>query len=203
MTYQLVDAEHHYYEPDDCFTRHLEPAFAERSLHVVRDAGGGRWMFGDRQLSKAGTTRDLVLVPGAYGERQRQPEGAGYPPMVEACLPEFTDRKARLEVMDRQGIEAVIMLPSMTIHVEHDMRHDVSAAYANLRSFNRWVEEDWGYHYDERIFGVPYLSLLDVDMAVAELERVLDLGARVVMIKAVRWPAGRPPTGAWIPFGPD
>jgi predicted TIM-barrel fold metal-dependent hydrolase len=100
-----------------------------------------------------------------------------------------------LAEMDRQGIEAVIMLPSMNIHVEHDMRHDVPAAYANLRSFNRWVEEDWGFHHEDRIFGVPYLSLLDADMAVAELERVLNLGARLVMIKsgpvAGRSPADR------------
>jgi predicted TIM-barrel fold metal-dependent hydrolase len=183
VSYQLVDAEHHYYEPDDCFTRHLEAEFRDRAVHVVRDGQGGRWMFGDRQLSKAGATRDLVLPPGVYGERQRGPDGA-YPPMVEAALPEFTDRKTRLAEMDRQDIEAVIMLPSLTIHVEHDLRHDVPAAYANLRSFNRWVEEEWGYHHDDRIFAVPYLSLLDVDMAVAELERVLDLGARVVMIKS-------------------
>jgi predicted TIM-barrel fold metal-dependent hydrolase len=181
--YLLVDAEHHYYEPDDCFTRHLESAYRDRSVHVTRGPEGGAWFFGQKRLSKAGTTRDLVLPPGAYGARQGKADKT-YPPMVAADLPEFTERKARLAVMDQQGLEAVIMLPSLTIHVEHDLRGDVEAAYANLRSFNRWVEEDWGYHYDERIFGVPYLSLLDVDLAIAELERVLALGTRLVMIKS-------------------
>ena len=43
---------------------------------------------------------------------------------------------------------------------------------AVLRAFNRWVEDDWGYAYQGRIFGVPMLSLLDIDLAVRELERV-------------------------------
>ncbi len=27
--------EHHYYEPDDCFTRYLETAYRDRAVHVV------------------------------------------------------------------------------------------------------------------------------------------------------------------------
>jgi hypothetical protein len=29
--YRLVDVDNHYYEPDDCFTRHLDPAFTNRA----------------------------------------------------------------------------------------------------------------------------------------------------------------------------
>ena len=36
----IIDADNHYYEPDDAFTRHLEPEFATRSYHVRRDADG-------------------------------------------------------------------------------------------------------------------------------------------------------------------
>ena len=35
-----------------------------------------------------------------------------------------------------------------------------------------WLEDDWGYAYENRIFAVPLLSLLDVDQACAELDRV-------------------------------
>jgi predicted TIM-barrel fold metal-dependent hydrolase len=179
---RIADAEHHYYEPDDCFSRHIEAEFADRALHVeVNAAGERRWLFGTKPMSKASYARDRVLPAGAYGERKK---GEPFPPEVDAHSEEFTSRELRLKLMDEQDTDACVMLPSMTIHVEHDMRSDVPAAYANLRSFNRWVDEEWGYAYDERIFGVPYISLLDVNEAVREFERVLGLGARTVMIKS-------------------
>ena len=179
---RLADAEHHYYEPDDCFTRHLESAYKDSALHVVVDTNGERrWCFGNRPMSKSSYVRDRALPPGAYGERKK---GEPFPPEVDAQGDVFTSRPRRIALMDEQETEIALMLPSMTIHVEHDMRSNVPAAYANLRSFNRWVEEEWGYSYHNRIFGVPYISLLDIDEAIRELERVLDLGARTVMIKS-------------------
>jgi predicted TIM-barrel fold metal-dependent hydrolase len=179
---RLADAEHHYYEPDDCFSRHLEASFANSALHVVVNSDGERrWLFGDRPMSKASFARDRVLPAGAYGERKK---GEPFPPEVDAHSEAFTSRAKRIALMDEQETDVALMLPSMTIHVEHDLRRDVPAAYANLRSFNRWVEEEWGYAFQNRIFGVPYISLLDVDEAVREFERVLALGARTVMIKS-------------------
>jgi predicted TIM-barrel fold metal-dependent hydrolase len=55
---------------------------------------------------------------------------------------------------------------------------------ANMRAFNRFVEDDWGYAYRGRIFAFPHLSLVDVAWAVEELERVLALGARGVILRA-------------------
>ena len=89
-------------------------------------------------------------------------------------VPAFMDRDARLAFMDEQGIAASLVFPSVGVTVEHEMRHDPPAAMANFVAFNKWLEEDWGLH--GRIIGVPLLSLLDIDLAVIELERVL--GAR-------------------------
>ena len=56
------------------------------------------------------------------------------------------------------------------------MMDDPDQMYANFRAFNRWLEEEWGYGTDGRIFSPPLLSLLDVDRAVEELDRVLAAG---------------------------
>src|SRR5258708_20169940 len=82
--------------------------------------------------------------------------------------------------MAAQGVEAAIMLPTLGVAVEYDMRDDVDLTYASLRAFNRWLEEDWGYGADGRIFAVPMLSLLDIDRALAELHRAIDARARLV-----------------------
>src|SRR5262249_5444011 len=94
--------------------------------------------------------------------------------------PEFASKSARLALMDDQGVEAAIMLPTMGVSVEYDMRGDPGLLYASLRAFNRWLEEDWGYGADGRIFAVPMLSLVDLGQAMRELRRVLDAGARRV-----------------------
>ena len=94
--------------------------------------------------------------------------------------PEYQDRAARLAVMDEQGIESILLFPTYGVTVEHAMRDDAEASFAAITAFNRWLEEDWGFGADGRIFGVPLLSLVDVALAVAELERLLARGARMV-----------------------
>ena len=59
--------------------------------------------------------------------------------------------------------------------------------------FNRWLLEDWGFDYRDAIFGSPYLSLADVDLAVAELEWCLDQGARTIVMR---------PAAVWTVTGP-
>jgi predicted TIM-barrel fold metal-dependent hydrolase len=54
---------------------------------------------------------------------------------------------------------------------------------ANWRSFNRWLEEDWGYGADGRLFSVPVVSLLDLQFAVEETKRVAALGSRFIYIR--------------------
>ena len=50
-------------------------------------------------------------------------------------------------------------------------------------AFNRWMVEDWGFNYKDRIFTAPYISLVDVDWAVSELEFALDNGATNVVMR--------------------
>jgi predicted TIM-barrel fold metal-dependent hydrolase len=55
---------------------------------------------------------------------------------------------------------------------------------AAFRSFNKWLDEDWGFHYQERIFAAPYITLSDADNAVVQLDWVLERGARLVVMQA-------------------
>ena len=97
--------------------------------------------------------------------------------------PAFYRKRERLELMDEHGVEATLMLPTLGVQVEHDIRHDIPTLYANVRSFNRWLEEDWGFGADGRIIGVPLMSLMDPDQAAEELERLLKAGARTFYLR--------------------
>ncbi len=185
--YQLIDADGHYYEPDDCFTRHIEARFRDATVRVDRSRDGlGRVYIGDSRTFMSVMPGDHASAPGALqglfvGEIA---EGMDHREVINARdYPAFTDRDARLALMDEQGVEATIMLPTLGVSVEQDLAHDVELTYASLRAFNRWLEEDWGLGTDGRLFGVPMLSLLDLDHGQAELQRVIDAGARLVHLR--------------------
>jgi predicted TIM-barrel fold metal-dependent hydrolase len=186
FAYRIIDADNHYYEPDDAFTRHLDPAFADRAYRIVRDGQGpGRPWFGDEPAYYLQSTPvDLIGRPGVHA-----PDKDGrYRPLPDEDMlrpgevPWFVDRDARLAWMDEQQIEATLLWPSLGLTVEWQMRDDPAACVANLRSFNRWLDEAWGFDYRSRIFAVPFLTLIDLDEAVRELEYVLAHGARVVHV---------------------
>jgi predicted TIM-barrel fold metal-dependent hydrolase len=185
-TVRIIDADNHYYEPDDAFTRYIDPAFRDRAIHVVRDAAGnGRPYFGDTPLyALSATPLDRMGKPGAWvhdkeGRYQPLPEDDLLAP---GEIPHFVRRDARLEWMDRAGVQATLLWPSMGLTVENQLRDDPAACVANLEAFNRWIDDDWGFDHQERIFGVPWLTLIDLDAAVAELDRVLAAGARAVAL---------------------
>jgi predicted TIM-barrel fold metal-dependent hydrolase len=68
-----------------------------------------------------------------------------------------------------------------------------------FHAFNRWLDEDWGFHYKDRLFAVPYISLLDPATAAAELRSVLDAGAVAVNVRNAPVPV---PGGYRSPFDP-
>nr|WP_241834726.1 hypothetical protein [Pseudofrankia asymbiotica] len=48
MDYAPIDADGHYYEPDDCFSRHIEARYRDATVRVRRgDDGLGRVFVGD------------------------------------------------------------------------------------------------------------------------------------------------------------
>jgi predicted TIM-barrel fold metal-dependent hydrolase len=198
LPFTFFDCDNHYYEALDAFTRHLEPEFRKRAMQWVQLDGRSRLLVGGR-LNRyiPNPTFDPVAKPGAMDEyfRGRNPKGVGTIDLfgeLEPIRPEYRDRDARLRLMDAQGMAGTIMLPTLGVGMEQALVHDVPALTAAFRAFNRWLDEDWGFAYQERIFGAPYITLVDPDNAVRELEWALDHDARfVVMVGGpVMMPAG-------------
>jgi predicted TIM-barrel fold metal-dependent hydrolase len=181
--YRWVDADNHYYETDDAFTRHIEPKYKDRAIHVRRDeAGVGQLWFGDtptKHFTKP-PSEALALPGSASGAFEGKASNAEmYSKEVVGHVPEFEYREPRLEVMDTFNLEAAILFPTMGLTVDHEMRVDPGACVANFRAFNSWLGEHWGFAHENRLFAAALLSLVDVEAAVAEVDRVLAMGARV------------------------
>ncbi len=174
VDYRLFDADNHYYEAEDAFTRHIEKPFAKRAVQWATINGKPKILVGGTVSQFIpNPTFDPVARPGVLTEYFKGRTDASVSDLfgeLEPIRPEYRDRDVRLKVMDEQGIEGVWLFPTLGVGIEVALRHDVPACVAAFRAFNRWLEEDWGFAYRERIFAAPYITLVDVDAAVAELE---------------------------------
>ena len=117
---------------------------------------------------------DPVAKPGSLDEyfRGKNPKAQDIRSLfgdLEPIRPEYRDRDARLSVMDRQGLDGCFLFPTLGVGMEEALADDPPALVAAFEAFNRWLEDDWGYAYKERIFAAPMITLIDVDAAVAEL----------------------------------
>jgi predicted TIM-barrel fold metal-dependent hydrolase len=189
VDYTTFDADNHYYEATDAYTRHIPKEMAKRAMQWAEINGRPRLLVGGK-VSKfiPNPTFDPVAKPGSLDEyfRGRNPGSKDIRALfgeLEPIRPEYRDRDARLAVMDRQGLDGCFLFPTLGVGMEESLASDPPALVAAFSAFNRWLEDDWGYAYQERIYAAPMITLVDVDAAVAELSRVLDADARIVCIK--------------------
>jgi len=103
-------------------------------------------------------------------------------------------------VMDEQGVEKSFLFPTLGDCVEHYMVDDPQMAYDVFHAFNLWIEEDWGYHYEDRLIAPPYIPMLDPELAAKELDVVLAKGARVVSLRPGPANGRSPADPIWDPF---
>jgi predicted TIM-barrel fold metal-dependent hydrolase len=190
IDFRLFDGDNHYYEAEDAFTRHIDRKMRRRCMDwaVVN---------GRKELLVAGKvnrfipnpTFDPVARPGCLDAYYQGKNQAGLSirdafGALEPIHPAYRDRDERLKIMDAQGLEGAFFFPTLGVGMEEALIDDPPAVVAAFRAFNRWLAEDWGFAYRERIFAAPYLTLVDLDAAVDELEWVLAQDVRVAVMRS-------------------
>ena len=185
-----VDGDQHYYEVEESFTRHLDKRFRRRGVRFVQSGRRVEVVAGDRvNRFIPNPTFDPVIEPGCLDLffRGQVPEGADraalHGRVGEPIRPEYRDRDARLAKLDEQGLDAALLFPTMGVGVEEALREDVPALMATVAAFNRWLDEDWGFAHEGRLFAVPLLALSDPQQACAEVDWCLARGARMLHLR--------------------
>jgi predicted TIM-barrel fold metal-dependent hydrolase len=185
LPYPVLDADNHFYEPADAITRHLESEFVNAGKVAVDYVPGQA----DRHQQRIRADLGMTALPGsatykANPLRISDPEERRK--VVESfqlLSPAYQSRDRRVEVMDAQGLELAIMFPTgVGVSVEGEFLDEPDANAANVRAYNRWVQDDWGFDYKGRILTPANVPLANVDVMIAELERVLADGARTVLL---------------------
>jgi predicted TIM-barrel fold metal-dependent hydrolase len=188
LDFLAFDADNHYYEALDAFTRYADPKMANRCVQWC-EINGRKYHVVGGKVSHAvvNPTFDPIAKAGAMHEYFRGNAGGKSPLEFlkdrEPIPAAYRTSEARLAVMDQQGLDKVWMFPTLGVLYEEVLKHDIEAVCHTFTAFNRWLQDDWGCNYKDRIFAAPYIAMADVDHAVGELEWALDHDAHVVVMR--------------------
>jgi predicted TIM-barrel fold metal-dependent hydrolase len=188
LSYPAFDADNHYYEGLDAFTRHVPKDMQARCVQWATIDGRQHHIVGGK-LARAvkNPTWNPISFPGSiapflHGKELTEEDLARM--AAHEPLPDYyMDKDARVAKLEQQGLEAVWLFPTLGVLYEELLKHDTEAVKTQYTAFNRWMDEDWGCNYQNKIFAAPYISLCDVDWACAELEWAIGRGATVVCMR--------------------
>ena len=196
MDARPFDADNHYYETLDSCTRHLEKRYADRGVKPIQDGKRVKvLMNGKVNGFIPNPTFDPIIVPGCLDPlfRGQIPEGVDPRSLMQVeplgNHPEYQDKASRLKVMDEQGLGAALLFPTFACGVEQGLKDDIPATMATLSAFNRWLEEDWGFAHEDRLFGAAMLSFADPQAAAVEVDSLLERGVRIIHVRPAPVPA--------------
>src|SRR5207253_11031391 len=97
----------------------------------------------------------------------------------EEILPGNYDGAAHLKDMEQEGIDAVVLFPSVPLAAWS--QHDTDFALAMIQTFNDWLFEDFTAPDPKRLIGLPIMPVNhSMDVLLAELDRMLKQGAKAV-----------------------
>jgi predicted TIM-barrel fold metal-dependent hydrolase len=163
---ELLDCDGHLYmEPD---------VMAE----IVGDAGAS-WII-DSLREYVGTDDDREARERAHTETWSV-KGIS---ALGAC-----DARDRVTALDKMGIRRQLLFPNTVLR---ELRTHTPAALDACRRYNDYVV-DWTRRADDRARAVCQINMTNRDWAIAELRRVIDRGARGVLLPCAEPPADTSP----------
>jgi len=186
--FHTFDADNHFYETKDAFTRHLPKEYEGAIKYVEVDGRTKIVVRGTISDYIPNPTFDVVARPGAQEAyfRSGNPEGKSYRELIGEpmrSIPAFRAPEPRLEVMDEMGIDQTLIFPTLASLLEERMRDDAELTHAAIHALNEWIYETWTFNYRDRIFATPVVTLPIIDKAIAELEWCVERGAKTVLIR--------------------
>ncbi|MGD9795355.1 MAG: amidohydrolase family protein, partial [Acidimicrobiia bacterium] len=185
----ISDADQHFYEGPDTIVPYLDPEHRHKFRYIEVD-GRTQLLLNDRLYKLIpDPTYSKVSAPGSMEQyfRGNNPDGktlgqiAGRPITLE---PSMRYPEPRLQVLDEQGVDLCIMLPTQVLGLEIMLWEDPAAMVNCVRALNRWTHENWTWNIDNRVFTTGIVSLIDPVAAEKELEILIEQGCKVIGMRS-------------------
>ena len=163
----VVDADGHVLEPADTWLRYIDPMYRDRAIRIGQDDEGYEVLVIDGRPLK--TLRGQLGALGGIEMDSARLLTRGQVTYAEGSPPGGYDPHARLRVMDDEGIDRVLLYPTIGICWEGHVT-DPALATAYSRAYNRWIV-DFCSHDRKRLVPIAHICLKDPQGAVAEVKR--------------------------------
>ena len=193
LDFPVFDADNHFYETTDAFTRHLPAAYAGYIKFVEVN---GRTKLAIRNVISEyipNPTFKVVAPPGADELKYKleNPNSVTQPgdkPLVKPprsvpSIPAYFEPAPRLELMNELGIDRALLWPTLASVLEERLADDPVGTHVIIHAFNQWLHDHWSFDVEGRLFPVPVVTLPIVERAIAELDWLVERGARVILIR--------------------
>ncbi len=201
--YPVFDCDMHFYEEADSFTRYLPNEY--KGLVRMANIDGRNKMIVRGRVSDyiPNPTFDVVAAPCSGFEyfSGKNVHGKSFKEIVTPmkAIPEFTDPGARMKLMDKMHVDAIVNFPTLASILEVNFMDDPDGTQVFIHAFNQWMYDEWGFNVDNRIFTTPVMNLSKVDGACRELEWALERGAKTVLVRPAPVAGYRGPTSPFLP----
>ena len=173
----LISADSHVIEPPDLWTTRVERRFRDRAPRIVKQVGG---VEGDFFVCENLTPFDVsgFALAGIDPQEFRAHGSRGWAGVPAGAW----DPAARLADMARDGVAAEVIYTSLGLSLYGI--EDGELRGASFCAYNDWLAE-FCKHDPRRFAGIALIPMDDVALAVAELQRVANLGLRGGLIWGV------------------
>jgi predicted TIM-barrel fold metal-dependent hydrolase len=184
----IFDCDTHLYEVADSWSRYLPQKFRQDWGYEWRKAAdNGEWALhiGDRKVEvSAGyfTEEGHVPPPGKLKEwLAAMKMGKAEVDLRVPLTPDMYAAEARLKKMDEFNVEGCLLYCGNMVSTISYL-DQIEPTYAVLDAYNRWMLDDWGFVYKDRIYSAPLISLADKSKAIEQAKFVVSNGARMVLM---------------------
>ncbi|MBY0399579.1 amidohydrolase, partial [Myxococcota bacterium] len=170
MSPRIISADSHVAEPQEAY-REIDPNFKARAPKLVHDDKGNAGMLVDGLPTPVPMA--FILAAG------RKPEDIGKPARWETLNPAGYEPKARLALIDSEGIDAEVIFPSVGMILCRVK--DLAYRKACNDAYNRWLQGFCSAAPD-RFLGLGTVTLRTVEEGIEELRQAKAMGMKGVML---------------------
>jgi predicted TIM-barrel fold metal-dependent hydrolase len=169
----LVSVDDHICEPPEMFEKHISPKYKGREPKVVSTELGQAWVIEGKKVTGLG----LNAVVG------RPKEEYGYEPTSFEQMRAGTYQvDARIDDMNANGVLGSINFAQFPgfAGLRFIRQEDKGLALATIQAYNDWHVHDWCGKHPARLIPMAMLPLWDIDLTIAEVRRMADLGVHAI-----------------------
>ena len=176
-TLRIIDADTHYTEPHDLWTSRAPASLRARVPQVKVHNGEKAWVIdGDKLIGFGANPASVIMKDGSKLNSMH----SFLATQIEDVHPSSYDMKARVAMMDSQGIYAQVAYPNiMGFGGSRASDIDPQLRLATIQMYNDAVAEAQAESGD-RFIPMCIIPWWDMKAALAEIERAAELGLRGV-----------------------